>query len=194
MFHNLYKFVIALLLAIFLISCQKIELLEDIVFDNSLLEKININAESIKINNSYEYKISDPFIDHTMLTTPSQRIESWLEDNVFIFGSNNQFIVNIKEASMIQNEIVNKDKTNKIIDDKEYLYKINILINFVLYDDNNYVLATTNVEVNRSTTSSKFISINEKNHILDSLTLVALRDVSTKSVEFLKIHMSEYML
>ena len=160
MFHNLYKFVIALLLAIFLISCQKIELLEDIVFDNSLLEKININAESIKINKSYEYKISDPFIDHTMLITPSQRIESWLEDNVFIFGSNNQFIVNIKEASMIQNEIVNKDKTNKIIDDKEYLYKINILINFVLYDDNDYILATTKVEVNRSTTSSKFISIN----------------------------------
>ena len=98
MFHNLYKFIIVLLPTVFFISCQKIELLDDIVFNNSLLEKININAESIKINNSYEYKISEPFIDHTMLITPSQRIESWLEDNVFIFGSNNQFIVKFESS------------------------------------------------------------------------------------------------
>ena len=194
MFHNLYKYIIILALPIFFISCQKTELLEDVVFDNNLLEKININAESIKINNSYEYKISEPFIDHTMLITPSQRIESWLEDNVFIFGSTNKFIVNIKEASIIRNEIVNKDKTKKIIGNKEYIYKINMLINFILYDNSDFILATTDVEVNRSTTSVMFISINERNHILDSLTLEALRDVTIKSIELLKIHMSAYML
>ena len=56
------------------------------------------------------------------------------------------------------------------------------------------ILATTTVEVNRSTTSAIFISINERNHILDSLTLGAIRDVSTKSAELLKIHMYGYML
>ena len=129
-----------------------------------------------------------------MLITPIQRIESWLEDNVFIFGSTNKFIVNIKEASIIRNEIVNKDKTNKIIGNKEYIYKINMLINFILYDNSGFILATTDVEVNRSITSVMFISINERNHILDSLTLEALRDVTIKSIELLKIHMSAYML
>ena len=194
MFHNLYKFIIILVFPVFFISCQKIELLEDIVFDNNLLNKININAESIEINNAYKYKLSDPFIDHTMLITPSQRIESWLEDNVFIFGSTNKFVVNITEASIIRNEIVNKDQTKKIINKNEYLYEINILINFILYDDTDFILATTKVKVNRTTTSSKLISINEKNHILDSLTLESLRDVTTKSIELLKTHMSEYML
>ena len=194
MFNNLYKFIIIFTLPVFFISCQKTELLEDIVFDNNLLAKININAELIEIYNSYEYKISDPFIDHTMLITPIQRIESWLEDNVFIFGSTNKFIVNIKEASIIRNEIVNKDKTKKIIGNKEYIYKINMLINFILYDNSDFILATTDVEVNRSTTSVMFISINERNHILDSLTLEALRDVTIKSIELLKIHMSAYML
>ena len=194
MFKNLYRFIIILALPVFLIACQKTELLSDIVFDNNLLQKININAESIEINNSYEYRISEPFIDHIMLITPSQRIESWLEDNVFIFGSLNKFVVNIEEASIIRNEIVNKDQTKKIIDNKEYYYEINILMNFILYDDADLILATTHVEVNHSTTSSKFISINEKNHILDSLTFEALRDTTTKSIELLKIHMSEYML
>ena len=68
MFNNLYKFIIIFTLPVFFISCQKTELLEDIVFDNNLLAKININAELIEINNSYEYKISEPFIDHLMLT------------------------------------------------------------------------------------------------------------------------------
>ena len=148
MFKNLYRFIIILALPVFLIACQKTELLSNIVFDNNLLQKININAESIKINNSYEYKISEPFIDHIMLITPSQRIESWLEDNVFIFGSLNKFVVNIEEASIIRNEIVNKDQTKKIIDNKEYYYEINILMNFILYDDADLILATTHVEVN----------------------------------------------
>ena len=126
------------MLLVFFNACQKTELLDDIVFDNNLLNKININAELTEINNFYKYNISEPFIDHSMLITPSQRIESWLQDNIFIFGSTNKFVANIKNASIIRKEIVNKDQTNKIIDNKEYLYEINILMNFILYDDYKY--------------------------------------------------------
>ena len=194
MFHNLCKFIFLFILSGFIISCQKTELLDDIVFDNNLLNKININAELKEINDFHELKISEQFIDHTMQFPPSKRIESWLEDNIITFGSTNKLIININESSITQNEIVNKEKTKSLIENKEYHYIINILINFVLYNDNGLILATTNVEVNRSTTSSMFISINERNHILDSLTLEALRDVTKKSIELLKIHMSEYVL
>ena len=194
MSRNLHKFIIILIFPLFFISCQKTEVLDDVVFDNNLLAKININAELVELNNFYEYKISEPFVDHFMQITPSERIESWLEDNVFIFGSTNKFVVNIVEASITQNKIVSKDKTKKIIDSEEYIYKIRILLDFILYNDNNSILATTTVEVNRSTTSAKFISINERNQTLDSLTLEALKDVTKKSIELLKIHMSEYVL
>ena len=121
------------MLLVFFNSCQKTELLDDIVFDNNLLNKININAELTEINNFYEYKISESFIDHTMLITPSQRIESWLQDNIFIFGSTNKFVANIKNASIIRKEIVNKDQTNKIINNKEYLYEIEALEDFTAF-------------------------------------------------------------
>ena len=194
MSRNLHKFIIILIFPLFFISCQKTEVLDDVVFDNNLLAKININAELVELNNFYEYKISEPFVDHFMQITPSERIESWLEDNVFIFGSTNKFVVNIVEASITQNKIVSKDKTKKIIDSEEYIYKIRILLDFILYNDNNSILATTTVEVNRSTTSVMFISINERNRILDSLTLEAVKDLATKSVELLKMHMSGYMI
>ena len=76
----------------------------------------------------------------------------------------------------------------------EYIYEVNITIKFVLYDDNNHILATTEAETYRSTTSSKFISLSERNHILDGLTLESLRDVSDKSTELIKSFMSEYIL
>ena len=56
------------------------------------------------------------------------------------------------------------------------------------------ILATTEIEAKRSTTSSKFISLYEKEMIIDTLILDALIDVSLKSEELLKKHMFEYML
>ena len=65
---------------------------------------------------------------------------------------------------------------------------------FNLLNDDKKVLATSNAEVIRTTTSSKFISLNERDHILNRLTLDSLKDLSSQSLELLKIHMSEYML
>ena len=56
------------------------------------------------------------------------------------------------------------------------------------------MLATINAETERTTTSGKFISLNEKERILDTLILDALIDISLKSDELLKTHLSEYLI
>ena len=68
------------------------------------------------------------------------------------------------------------------------------ILEFVLYDDNDLILATTVVEAKHSTTSGKFISLNEKENIVDTLILDTLIDVSLKSEELLKKHMFEFVL
>ena len=68
------------------------------------------------------------------------------------------------------------------------------MVSFVLYDDTDQVLSTVNTNVTRSTTSSKFISLNERDYILDNITLNSLKDQSKKSVELSKKHMFEYIL
>ena len=65
---------------------------------------------------------------------------------------------------------------------------------FLLYNDSDQILATAKTEVFRSTTSSKFISLNERDKILDNLVMDSLIDLSNKSVELLKIHMFAYIL
>ena len=126
---------------------------------------------------------------------PKTRIISWLENNIINFGTENKFVIEIQNASIIRKDINREVNVAGIIKTQnEYFYELNFEVFFILYNDSNQIIATTKTEVLHSTTSGKFISLNERDRILDDLTLDSLRDLSNKSVEVLKVHMSEYML
>ena len=180
---------------IVLLACQKTELIDDVVFDNSLLNNISFNVAEKIIDVSYETTFNETFIDHVMETSPSNRVIAWLENNIINFGTVNKLIIDIQQASITRNEIEREVEVAGVIKKQiEYLYELNLVVMFLLYNDSDNILATTKVEVFRSTTSGKFISLNERNRILDNLILDSLRDLSNKSIELLKLHMSEYML
>ena len=120
-------------------------------------------------------------------------MNNWLESNVNIFGSTNILIIDIKQASLTRIERKNISK-KKYEEKNEYLYEIYFLVDYTLYDDNNFNLATVSVETKRTTTSSKLISLNEKEHIINVLILDSLIDVSLKSEELIKEYMPEYLL
>ena len=188
------KFLFALLFFFnFLFSCQPIENLDDIVFDNNLLYKISINAKQKEINNYYEVKFNDTYIDSTLKYPPLLRTHNSIEENISVFGSRNTFTIEIIEASLSKKEQEIENK--KIFEEKsEFLYQINLIVNYILSNENNFELAKTTVEVRRTITSSKFISLNEEKIILDQLILNALIDLSKKTDELLNIHMSKYIL
>ena len=176
-----------------LLSCHPVEVLDDVIFDNNLLAKISINAEYKNINEVYEISYIEPYIDYSLKTPPLVRINSWLDQNINVFGSQNILTIKIINASLTRIEIENKSK-KKYLEKNEFLYEIHFLLKFLLHDDYDQILATTEIEAKRSTTSSKFISLYEKEMIIDTLILDALIDVSLKSEELLKKHMFEYML
>ena len=186
---------IAIISLLVLSSCQNTQLLEDVVFDNSLLNKITVNAENKEINVSYETTFDEPFIDHVMETLPTTRIISWLENNISNFGTENKLVIDIQNASITRKDIDTEISVSGIVKKQnEYLYELNLGVFFILYNDSSQILATTKTEVFLSTTSNKFISLNERNQILDNLTKDALKELSNKSVELLKLHMSAYIL
>ena len=195
---NKINFLLSIFLCFFIfLSCQKNESLEEIVFDNSLLNSISFIAEKKEIKISYDTTFDESYIDHVMIISPAQRINSWLKNNINNFGTFNKIVIDINKASITRKEIDSKIKVEVAgisKEKKEYIYELNFKVFFHLYNDSDQVLAITEAEVYRSTTSSLFISLNERNRILDNLTLSALKDLSNKSVELLKMHMSEYTL
>ena len=190
---EILKINILFFILLFVFSCQPIEVVDEVIFDYNQLTKISINAKEKLINEVYEIKYVDPYIDHSIEKPPILRLNDWISQNISIFGSQNKLLINIIDASLKSIERKNTNK-KKYQEKTEFFYEIHFLIEFVLYDDNNFMLATINAETKRTTTSSKFISLSEKEQILDTLILDALIDISLESDELLKTHMSEYLL
>ena len=191
--NKLFKIVFLFFVFTFLFSCQSVEILDEVIFDNNILTKININAEQKYINEVYEINYVDPYIDHSIKNTPVLRVKNWLDQNINIFGTQNKLTINIINASLTRIERKNNSK-KKYEENTEFFYEMNYKLEFLLYDDNDLILATTIVEAKRSTTSGKFISLSEKEKIIDTLILDALIDVSLESKELLKKYMFEFIL
>jgi len=178
---------------IFLLSCQKIEKINDVALDYSKLPKITLNVKEKMIENFYEPKFADPYIDHSLLNTPIFFLHNWLENNIQNEGNNNKLIVNILDASLKKNEEKNLDSKKyeeKII----YKYEVSFLIEYLIYDDSNILIANSIVESKRTTTSGKYLSINESENILDLLIIDCLIDFSNKTNELLNLYMKDYLI
>ena len=187
------KLIISLSFLLTLIACQPIEKVNHIVFDNSQFAYFNILSTSVEIKEIFEKKISDPYIGHTLTVNPSQRIINWINNNFKPIGNENFFNVTILDASITQTQFHNKDAKN--FDEKNnYLYELFYLIEFSLSDDSGNLVASTLVETSRSTTSGIYISIQEKNNIIDDLIYNSLVDISNETKKLLTNYMANYIL
>ena len=187
------KLFIIFFLFLFHYGCQPIEKIDHVVFDNSQFSRFDILANSIEIIEKFEKKISHPFIGHTLKIGTNQRIINWVNDNFKAIGNENKFTVIILDASLTQTEIENKDAKN--FDEKNnYKYEIFFLVEFNLFDDSNNLVSSTLVETTRSTTSGLYISIQEKENIINDLIYQALFDLSTESNYLLRKYMSDFIL
>ena len=189
--NNLKNLIFLSLIGLF--SCQPIEILDDVVFDYNQLQKIIINAEQKKVNDLYESKFSEHYIDHSLENPPTEYLINWFDSNIKIIGTENSFVINILDASLKKSEITNTN-SKKYEEKTIILYEVSFLVEFVLYDDTKLVLANSIVEAKRTTTSSKFISLMESDRIIDNLILDCLIDFSKKSDELIKMHMSNFIL
>jgi len=185
--------IFSFLLFAFIISCQPIEQIEEVVFDNSQLSKINILSKDIEVKTIFEKKITDPYIGHTLRIEPSQRIANWINDNFKAIGNENKLEVVILDSSLLKTAFENKD-TKNFDEKKNYKYELFYLIEFNLYDDSNNLVASTLVETIRSTTSGVYISIQNTEKVIDDLVYLSLLDLSLESNKLLKQYMSDFIL
>ena len=176
-----------------LLSCQPIEVIEPVVFDNNQLSSFSINAVNIEIKQTYELKFTDPYIDYSLKYPPVERLKSWIQSNVNSFGTKNLLKIDILDASIKKFE--EQDLKAKKFEERDiYKYELFYLIEFNLYDDSSYLIAATIVESFHTTTSGRFISISETEKIIDNLILESLRDISKESKKLLNLYMSDYIL
>ena len=187
------KLIINLLLFLYIIACQPVEKFNHIIFDNSQFAHFNILSTSIEINEIFEKKISEPYIGHTLKVNPSERIINWINENFKPIGNENIFNVKILDAAITQKQFENKEAKN-FDEKKNYKYELFYLLEFSLFDNSNNLVSSTLVEVSRSTTSGIYISIQEKENIIDDLIYNSLVDISNETKKLLNRYMTSYLL
>ena len=181
------------LIFLLIFSCQPVELIQPVEINNSEFEKISINAKEVSIKIDYKPIFSEENIEDQLKNTPLERLISWNQENISNFGNDNTFIINIIDASIKKREIENQD-AKKYEEQTIFQYEIFLLVQYEIYDNSNYLIANTTVESSRSTTSQKYISLNEKEIIINDLMRNTLKDFTKESIIQLSDYMSDYII
>ena len=83
---------------------------------------------------------------------------------------------------------------NKISDYSKVHDKNNEYNNEYIYDNSNNLIASTLVEIERTTTSGVYISIQEKENIINDLIYLSLLDLSNEPQKLIIKYMGNYIL
>ena len=177
---------------LFIASCQPVELLQPVQIDYSKFKKINISAKEISINTLYDPIFSEENIEDQIQNPPIQVVLSWSKENISNIGNENKFIINIIDATILKKQIEDQD-ANNYQEKTIFEYTVSFLVEYELYNDSGFLLANVSVESSRSTTSKKYISINETEIIINDLINSALYDFTEESMSLLTQYMREYL-
>ena len=182
---------ISLFLLLFILACEPVEIISPLEYDISKLAIISINSNKIKVNSDYNPVFSEFNIEDQLKNPPILLIQNWVKQNIRSFGNQNEFVINILDASITKKEIENLE-AKKYEEKTIYLYEVFFLVEYELYDDAGYLLANTTVESSRSTTSQKFISLNETELIIYDVINKSLLDFTNESKSMIQLYMQEY--
>ena len=180
------------LILFFILSCQPVEILKPIEIDISKLEKISINAKEVEVNIKYNSIFSQNNIEDQVANPPIDLMQLWNKENIIKLGNENKLIVNILISSLTKSEIDNVD-AKKYEEKTIYKYKLFFLVEYELYDSSGFLKSNATVETSRSTTSQKYISLNETELIINDLLILAMKDYIKETKNQLSIYMSDYL-
>ena len=181
----------SLFLLLFILACTPVEIISPFENDISKFVKISVNSNKITVNSDYNPVFSENNIEDQLKNPPILQIQNWIKQNIRNFGNQNELVINILDASITKKEIDNLE-AKKYEEKTIYLYEVFFLVEYELYDDSGYLLANTTVESSRSTTSHKFISLNETELIINDVITKSLFDFTNESKSMIQLYMQEY--
>ena len=180
------------LILFLVLSCQPVEILRPIEIDTSNLDTISIYSKNIEINKKYNSVFSQNNIEEQIQKSPIDVIVEWHNKNILKIGNENKLVINILDASITKKEIENVN-AKKYEEKTIFKYELFFLVEYELYDDSGFLEANTTVETSRSTTSQKYISLNEVELIINDLLFKSMKDYINEAKNQLSIYMGDYL-
>ncbi len=182
-----------ILILLFVLSCQPVEILKPVEIDISRLETITINTKEIEINKNHSPIFSENNIEDQIQKPPVDIMLEWNKKNILKIGNENKLVINILDASITKNEIENVH-AKKYEEKTIFKYELFFLVEYELYDSSGFLKANATVETSRSTTSQKYISLSEVEIIINDLLILGMKDYINETKNQLSIYMGDYLI
>ena len=176
----------------FIFSCQPVEILKPVAINISNFEKISINTKEIVINKKYDPFFAKNNIEDQIQNPPIDVMINWNNENIIKLGNENTLVINILDASITKNEVENID-AKKYEEKTIFKYELFFLVEYELYDKSGFLKANTTVQASRSTTSQKYISLNETEIIINDLLILTMQDYINETKNQLSTYMGNYL-
>ena len=176
----------------FVLSCQPVEILKPALIDISNFENISINTKEIEVNTKYNPVFAKNNIEDQFKNPPIDIMIKWNNENIIKIGNENKLVINILDASITKNEVENID-AKKYEDKTIFKYELFFLVEYELYDKSGFLKANTTVQASRSTTSQKYISLNETEIIINDLLILTMQDYINETKNQLSTYMGNYL-
>ena len=181
-----------ILIFFMILSCQPVEILKPIEIETSKFEKISINAEQVEVNKKYNSVFSKSNIEDQIQKSPINLMAEWNSQNIIKLGNENKLVINILDASIKKTEIMNVG-AKKYEERTIFNYELFYLVEYELYNNSGFLIANSTVETSRSTTSQKYISLNETEIIINDLLILGIKDYINETKNQLSIYMKDYL-
>jgi len=187
------KFFFILLFIFGLLSCQSNIVLEKTNLEYNKLPKFIFISESKEVINNYKTTFERSHFEQSIKNPPIFYLNNWFDNNIKTIGVENKLVISILNASILKKIIPNPD-LKKYQEKNILLFESEYVVEYLLYDDSNFLLASALVETKKTITSSKNISLEDSDRIVENLIFQCLSELTNKSHELILLHMKNFIL
>lgn len=169
---NYLNHVIFFIALLFVSSCTTSASFKSVNLNFENVSPLRFNISDFQIINEYIMPMKSPNIEHIFSKTPSRVLEDFINHKFANRGNNKKAKIIIKEASIIENKILNKNILNSIfMNENKTIYSGKLSVKIEFLSERGFVESYSN-----------FQSLHEKT-ITGSLTLNNLQQVYLELLE-----------
>lgn len=155
---------------------------------------IYLDVVNVELHNEYKAPLRLPNVEHKFPVTPEQAITAWVNDRLKAAGSSKTMVVNITDASVVQEKLPTTQGMKGILKDEQaFKYVARMALELKIYGASAISIADTQINATRHITLAESTTLAERDQAYYTLTKQLMEDVNAELEKTIHQYLSNYI-